>query len=92
MKTISVRDLQLKIRQCVAAAQKERVVVTRHGAPAAILIGIEGYDWEQVLLQTNGAFWKMIEARRREKTAPLSEVRRRLARRSSGRNRRGRAS
>jgi len=78
MKTISVRDLQQRIRECVQASQKDRVVVTKHGAPAAILIGVEGYDWEQLVLQTSPAFWKMIEQRRGERTVPLAEVRRRL--------------
>ncbi len=44
MKTISVRDLQKKIRESVDEAQKDRVVVTRNGKPAALLIGVEGQD------------------------------------------------
>jgi prevent-host-death family protein len=88
VKTISVRDLQQKIRECVEAAQRERVVVTRHGAPAAILIGIEGFDWEQVMLQTSPAFWKMIGERRAETTSPLKQVRRRLGRRAIRRGKR----
>jgi PHD/YefM family antitoxin component YafN of YafNO toxin-antitoxin module len=40
MKTISVRDLQKKIRESVGEAQKDRVVATRNGKPAAILIGV----------------------------------------------------
>ena len=50
MKTVNVRDLQKKIKKCVDMAQEERVVVTRHGQPAAILIGVEGQDWEDVVL------------------------------------------
>lgn len=78
MKTISVRNLQQKIKECVEAAQKDRVVVTRHGEPAALLIGLEGHDWEQVVLVTSESFWKMIEERRKQKTIPWAEVRRRL--------------
>jgi prevent-host-death family protein len=79
MKTVTVRDLQKKIRECVDAAQKDRIVITRHGQPAAIVIGVQGYDWEDVMLQTSPAFWKMIEGRRKQKTIPLSEMRKRLA-------------
>ncbi len=78
MKTISVRDLQKKIRESVDEAQKDRVVVTRNGKPAALLIGVEGQDWETVVLQASAPFWKLIEKRRREKTIPLREMRKRV--------------
>ena len=78
MKTINVRDLQKRIKECVEASQKERVVVTRHGRPAAVLIGVEGRDWEDLLYQTSPAFWRLIEQRRKGKTVPLAEMRRRL--------------
>ena len=78
MKTISVRDLQKGIRKTVEASQKDQVVVTRNGRPSALLIGVEGKDWESIVLQTNAPFWKMIEKSRRDKTIPLSEMRRRL--------------
>ncbi|MBI3319181.1 MAG: type II toxin-antitoxin system Phd/YefM family antitoxin [Candidatus Omnitrophica bacterium] len=42
MKTISVREFQKRIRNCVKASQKDRVVVTRHGAPTVLLIGVDG--------------------------------------------------
>ncbi len=87
MKTINVRDLQKRIRQCVDLSQREHVVVTRHGRPAAIVIGVEGKDWEDVLLQTSASFWKMIQDRRTEKTISLAEMRRRLGARSPRRNR-----
>ncbi len=64
MKTVSVRDLQKTIKKCVDAAQEERIVVTRNGKPAALLIGLEGQDWETVMLQTSPSFWKLIEKRR----------------------------
>jgi len=79
MKTIAVRDLQKRIRESMELSQKEGVVVTRHGRPAAVLIGVEGQDWEDLVFQTSADFWKMIERRRKQKTIPLAEVRRRLA-------------
>ncbi len=78
MKTVNVRDLQKKIKQCVRTSQKDHVVVTVHGQPTALLIGIEGYDWEDVFYRTSPAFWKMIEQRRKGKSVPLSEVKKRL--------------
>jgi len=81
VKTINVRDLQRNVRKCVVASQKDRVVVTRHGRPAAVIIGVEGRDWEDVLYQTSAGFWKMIQRRRKEKTIPLKEMRERIAKR-----------
>jgi prevent-host-death family protein len=77
VKTIAVRDLQKRIRECVDLAQKEEVVITRHGQPAAIVIGVEGRNWEDVLLQRSESFWNLIEARRKERTVTLAEMRRR---------------
>lgn len=78
MKTISLRDLQRKTRESVDAAQKDRMVVTRNGKPAALLIGVEGQDWESVVLQTSARFWKLIDKRRAEETVPIAKMRRRV--------------
>jgi prevent-host-death family protein len=82
MKTISIRDLQARIKKCVDQSQNDSVVITRHGKPAALLIGLEGLDWEHVVLETNAAFWRLIQARRHEKTIPLEEMKARLDARS----------
>jgi prevent-host-death family protein len=77
MKTISVRDLQRKIKDTVDAAQEDQVVVTRNGKPAAILIGVEGKDWEDVILQTSPSFWELIRKRREEKTVSMKKMKER---------------
>ena len=78
MKTISVRDLQKHIKEVVDSAQHDRVVVTRHGEPAAVLLGVAGKDWETVVLETSPAFWDLIETRRKEPTLSADEVERRI--------------
>ncbi len=79
MKTISVRDLQKSIKKAVDSAQDDRVVVTRRGKPAAVLLGVEGKDWETVVFETNSGFWKLIEERRAEATLSAEELERELA-------------
>ena len=74
MKTVSVRDLQKNVNECVDASQEDRVVITRHGRPAAVLVGVEGEDWEDIVLQTDPSFWKLIRKRRKEKTISLDEL------------------
>ena len=91
MKTVTVRDLQKSVRECVDIAQEDRVVITRRGKPAAVLVGVEGEEWESVVLQTSASFWKLIEKRRKEPTISLEEMKAKLADHpSSGRHSRRR--
>ena len=65
MKTVPVRELQKCIKECVDHAQKTCVVITRHGRPAAVLVGVEGKDWEQVVKDTAPELAKHITAKPR---------------------------
>ena len=78
MKTISVRELQKRIKECVDTSQAEGVVVTRNGRPASIVIGVEGSDWEDLVVQSDPAFWATIRERRKEKSVSAVEMRRRV--------------
>lgn len=78
MKTISVRDLQKQIRSVVETAQDDQVVITRNGQPVAVMVGVEGADWETVAVETSRSFWKEIARRRGQKTISLTEIRNRL--------------
>lgn len=78
MKTVSVRELQKKVGECVDAAQHDRVVVTRHGKPALLLVGVEGKDWETLFWETNEELWRDLAARREQKTISMAEMKRRL--------------
>ena len=60
MKTVTVRDLQKRVKACVDDAQRDRVIVTRHGKPAAVLVGVQGEDWDAVVVQTDPKFWKLL--------------------------------
>jgi prevent-host-death family protein len=56
------------------AAQHERVLVTRHGKPLAVVIGVENKDEEDFDLEASPEFWQMIEERRRRPTVSLKDV------------------
>jgi prevent-host-death family protein len=77
MKTVPVRELQKCIKECVDHAQKACVVITRHGRPAAVLVGVEGKDWEQVVKDTAPELAKHIAAKphrvKSRKAAPAPE-------------------
>ncbi len=81
MKTVTARDLQKKVKECMDLSQEDQVVITRHGKPAAVLVGVEGRDWEDLVLQTSPAFWELIENRRKQRTISLTELRTRLKKR-----------
>jgi prevent-host-death family protein len=81
MKAVNARDLQKKIKECVDMSQQEQVVITRRGKPAAVMVGVEGKDWEEVVLQTSASFWKLIEERRKQPTMSIKELRTRLKKR-----------
>lgn len=70
MKFVGVREAQQQLSGLVEDSQKERVVLTRHGAPVAILAGIEGRDIEEILLGQDLEFRELI-AQRRRSTKPL---------------------
>jgi prevent-host-death family protein len=78
MKTVSVRDLQKRLREYVDAAQEDRIVITHRGKPAAVLVGVEGADWETVVVETNASFWRLIEKRRKQHTVSLADMRKKL--------------
>jgi prevent-host-death family protein len=78
MKTVALREAKQSLSGFVAHAQRERVLITKHGKPAALVIGVEGQDIEDVLLSQDPDFWKLIEARRHQPTLSMAEVRARL--------------
>ncbi len=80
MKTVTVRDLQKKIKEYIDEAQEDRVIITRRGKPAAVLVGVEGDDWETVILETDPTFWKLVQKRRKQPTVSLEELKARLKR------------
>lgn len=78
MDTISVRDLQKRIRSVMDTAQRDQVVITRNGQPVAVVVGIEEVDWETAAVETSRSFWKEIAQRRNQETISLTEIRHRL--------------
>jgi prevent-host-death family protein len=71
VKVIGLREAKDALSDYVDRAQKERVLITRHGKPAALVIGVEGQDLETIMLGSDPDFWAMI-AERRKSPAMLS--------------------
>jgi antitoxin (DNA-binding transcriptional repressor) of toxin-antitoxin stability system len=76
-----MRDAKTGLSATLDEARRERVLITRDGKPSAIMIGVEGHDFEDVILMSNPKFWDLIEASRRNpKSYSLEEVRDHFAR------------
>ncbi|MBN1612340.1 MAG: type II toxin-antitoxin system Phd/YefM family antitoxin [Polyangiaceae bacterium] len=79
MKVVALGTAKNGLSSYVDAAQNDRVLITRHGRPAALLIGVEGDEFEDLMTSSDPDFWRMIEGRRRSsKTVTAQEMRRRL--------------
>ena len=95
MKSIGLKEAKAHLSEFVDKAQHERILITRHGRPAALVIGVEGHDIERIVLGSDAEFWKMIEERRKQRaTLTSNDIRRsfgiptRAERRRSARSRR----
>ena len=80
MKNVAAKELKANLDAVLSSAQEERILISRHGKPCAVLVGIEDYDTEDLRLASSADFWQMIRSRRTSgKSIPLSEVEARLA-------------
>ena len=79
MKNVPEIELRQNLDSILTRAQSERIVISRHGKPCAVLVGIEDYDSEDLVLASSEDFWRMIRQRRASgKSSPLTQVEARL--------------
>jgi len=93
MRVLAMRDAKAGLSATLDEAQHDRVLITRNGKPSAIVIGVEGREFEDVLLMANPKFWQMIEASRRDpRVYSLADIRAHFAQKDAGetQERRGR--
>lgn len=79
MKVIPLGKAKNELSAYVDVAQNDRVLITRHGRPAALIIGVEGEEFEDLMTRSDPEFWRTIEARRStSKVISAAEMRKRL--------------
>ena len=61
MKIAQLSKTKDKLSEYVKHAQEEHVLITNHGKPAAILIGVDGEGMEDVLMGKSVRFWEALE-------------------------------
>jgi prevent-host-death family protein len=66
MRKVPVSEMKDDLSRFLRMAEKEEIVITRHGKPAGVLIGFESEDdWFDYRLENDPRFLKRIEASRR---------------------------
>ncbi len=66
MKKIALSQVKDDLSKYVRLAEKESIVITRHGKPAGVLIGFESEDeWFDYRLEHDPRFLQRIEQARR---------------------------
>ncbi len=70
MKKAALSEVKDDLSRFLRIAEKEEVVITRHGRPAGLLIGFESEDdWFDYRLEHDPRFLERIEAARRSMRA-----------------------
>ena len=66
MKKVALSEVKDDLSKFLRLAEKEEVLITRHGKPAGVLIGFESKDdWFDYRLERDPRFLRRIEAARR---------------------------
>ena len=72
MKTVALSEVKDDLSRYLRMAEKEQVVITRHGKPAGVLIGFESEDdWFDYKLEHDPRFLRRVESARRSLRAGL---------------------
>jgi prevent-host-death family protein len=65
MKTVPLSEVKDDLSKYLRLAEKEEVIITRHGKPAGVLIGFGSEDdWFDYRLEHDPAFRRRIESAR----------------------------
>ena len=65
MKEVPLSEVKDDLSRFLREAEKQEIVITRHGRPAGVLIGFESEeDWFEYRLETDPRFLRRIEAAR----------------------------
>lgn len=66
MKKVALSKIKDDLSKYLRIAEREQVVITRHGKPAGVLIGFKSEDeWFEYRLETDARFLQRIESARK---------------------------
>jgi len=65
MKKVALSTVKDDLSRLLRMAEKEEIIITRHGKPAGVLIGFESEDdWFDYRLENDPRFLKRVESAR----------------------------
>jgi len=93
MKKVALSEVKDDLSKFLRVAEKEEVLITRHGKAAGILIGFESEDdWFDYRLENDPRFLQRIESARTSlrsgRGVPLEDIDKTPTRRCTGRRKR----
>jgi prevent-host-death family protein len=66
MRKVALSTIKDDLSRFLRLAEKERIIITRHGKPAGVLIGFKSEDeWFEYRMENDPRFLKRIAAARR---------------------------
>lgn len=72
MKTVALNEVKDDLSKYLRQAEKEQIIITRHGKPAGVLIGFASEDeWFEYRLEQDPRFLQRIERARQSIRAGL---------------------
>lgn len=79
MKRVALSKIKDDLSRFLRLAEKEQIIITRHGKPAGILIGFKSEDeWFEYKLENDPRFLKRVETARRNlqagKGKPIEDI------------------
>lgn len=78
MRTVTSYYLRKRSPSCIDEAQEEPLIITRYGRPVALMIGIEGYDQDDIRRIVSRALARDTGRRHQQSTRPAKDDRLRL--------------
>jgi prevent-host-death family protein len=72
VKLVDIGEAQAGLSSLIEQSQKERIILTRHGRPVAMLLGTKDRDLEHPSLSQNAAFRDLIADRCRDERTTIS--------------------
>ncbi len=65
MKQVALSEIKDDLSKYIRLAEKEQIIITRHGKPAGVLVGFRSEDdWFDYRLENDPRFLQRIEAAR----------------------------
>ena len=78
MKHVTLEEAEKRLGQLLSEAESEAIVILKEGKPVGLLSAWPDLDQESLHRASSPGFWRMIQARRKERAVPWTEAKKKL--------------